>query len=344
MDSRLAEMFEELANARPEVRPSEMWMELNRRNLDQLETNGYENFKRTIATNYFTWVSGFRDPNLSSQTLYLLKHISPVSIPGIAVRAFFTEQHALFSKRWSQQYNLLTRLLWAYASTLDREQALAQLAEPEEGNPPRVYDRGKLISQDLANSFIEFNAMTSGIPAPGAVKTILELGAGYGRTAFVFLRLMPHIRYIIADIPPALYVAERYLSSQFSQRRIFKFRKFSRYADISDEFENAEIALLLPHQLELLPDKTADLFVNISSLHEMRLDQIDYYFRQIDRLTRQYFYFKQWKVSQNSLDHLKLGEKDYPIPQHWSPIYWRECRVQTYFFEALLALEDSHVP
>ena len=57
----------------------------------------------------------------------------------------------------------------------------------------------------------------------------------------------------------------------------------------------AAIIFLTPNQLELLPDKSIDLFVNISSFHEMRMDQIKYYFGEIDRLTRRYFYFKQWK-------------------------------------------------
>lgn len=40
------------------------------------------------------------------------------------------------------------------------------------------------------------------------------------------------------------------------------------------------------HQLQALPHKSVDMFVNISSLHEMRMDQIRYYFAEAERLTR----------------------------------------------------------
>ena len=334
MNPRIAEMLEELINARLEVQPSQFWTELNKKNIEQLEKDGYENFKRTVVTNYFTWLLIFRD----AQFRFLLKNVAVTSLPRIALSALMTGSHRYFPRGRSLAYNFLTYLLWQYLSQNDPEGIRQKLAEPEEGNPARVWQARRLISQDLANSALEYlGIMGEGID-PKQIKTILELGAGYGRTAYVFLTLMPGVRYIIADIPPALYVAERYLSSQFRQRRIFKFRKFSNYSDIKEEFESAEIAFFLPHQLELLPDKTADLFVNISSLHEMRRDQIDYYFHQIDRLTKHYFYFKQWKLWHNTLDNLWIGEKDYPIPDHWTQCFWRDCRVQTYFFEALFSL------
>jgi hypothetical protein len=164
----------------------------------------------------------------------------------------------------------------------------------------------------------------------------MELGGGYGRTAFVFLTLLPGVRYQLVDIPPALYVAERYLSSLFADRRIFRYRAFSDYAEVREEVEAADVAFFLPTQLEKLPATSVDLFVNISSLHEMRLEQIEYYFDQIDRLTRGLFYLKQWKVSKIPAENVVIREEDYPVRKHWSQIYWRECAVQTRFFEALL--------
>jgi putative sugar O-methyltransferase len=335
---RLQEMLDAMIDVRSEVRPSEFWTELNKKNVEQLESEGYGNFKRTIARNYFTWIAGFRHPLLYAQTMFLLKNVRITKIPSIVTRAFFSQKQHNLPIRSAQQYDLLTRLLWEYARQNDKACWLDKLAEPEEGNPLPVFVGPKLISQDLANSFLEFKAIVTGGLDAESVKTVVELGAGYGRTAFVFLKLMPNIRYMIADIPPALYVAERYLSNQFQNKRIFKFRPFSDYTQIQEELDNSEIAFFLPHQLELLPPKTADLFINISSLHEMTLDQIHYYFTLIDRLTGKYFYMKQWKVSHNPQDNVVIRETDYPIPDHWKQFYWRECQVQTFFFEALFGL------
>jgi putative sugar O-methyltransferase len=170
------------------------------------------------------------------------------------------------------------------------------------------------------------------------IRTIMELGSGYGRTAYVYLTLNPEYRYILVDIPPALYICEKYLSDVFKDRKIFRFRPFERYEDIKEEYENADIIFLMPNQLELLPEKSIDLFINISSLHEMRIDQIRYYFEVMEKLTRKYFYTKQWKVSTIPHEDVVINQEDYPVDDSWKMIYSRECVVQELFFEELYDL------
>ena len=65
--------------------------------------------------------------------------------------------------------------------------------------------------------------------------------------------------------------------------------------EIKKEFEQSDIAFFLPYQLELLPQKISDLFINISSFHEMHPHQIELYFQCIDHLISKYVYIKQWK-------------------------------------------------
>jgi hypothetical protein len=78
--------------------------------------------------------------------------------------------------------------------------------------------------------------------------------------------------------------------------------------------------------------------VNISSLHEMRRDQIRHYFGVIDRHCSGWFYTKQWEVSVNPHDGLEIRREDYPIPAGWSEVYSRRHPVQQRFFEALYRL------
>ena len=130
--------------------------------------------------------------------------------------------------------NFLTRLLWAYASRqMPRE--LATLAEPPVGNPPRISDGGKLISQDLADSVLEYGSF-----AAVAEGTVCELGGGYGRTAFATASLAPVKRYIMVDIPPALAVAQEYLGAVFPGRRHFAFRPWTDFAEVREAFEAAD--------------------------------------------------------------------------------------------------------
>src|SRR5713101_756552 len=109
--TELQEMTAALAGARPEVLPSKYWEWLNRMNLDQLHTKGYDNFKQTLALNYFTWMVSSQD----GQIRYLRAHLPAAVVLWCGLRAFFTRRHPHFTKQQSWAYNHMTQLLWEYA-------------------------------------------------------------------------------------------------------------------------------------------------------------------------------------------------------------------------------------
>jgi putative sugar O-methyltransferase len=333
--SRLDEMFEGLRGGRPEVLPSKYWEELNRTNLEQLATQGYDTFKRTLALNYFTFLVSRKDVQLK----YLQSHLPAHVLGRCALVSALRGSHPGLSWKQSLLYTYLTLLLWEFARRTLPPGSMDGLVEPDEGGPFRVFRGGRCVSQDLANSALEVFAMRNWDLTDSGGRIVLELGAGYGRTAFAYEKLTSSGgRYIIADIPPALYVAEKYLGSQFPGKKIFAYRPFSSYEEVRADFESSEIAFLLPNQLPLLPAKSIDLFVNISSFHEMRMDQIAYYFGEVDRLTKGFFYFKEWKLSTIPFENVQIRETDYPVSRAWERVYHRECQVQTHFFEALYRL------
>src|ERR1700722_4815486 len=330
---RLESMFASVNSGDGRAHPSKYWIELNRLNLAQLQQHGYENFKRTIALNYFTFV---RILPWDSQITFLLRHLPlPVSFDCLW-RAFSAPKHDYFSAfNWMQSvlYNFLTLASWEYSRKAVRDPNLLALREPTEGNPAFIADRsGTPISQDLANSTIEISAMNLSL-RPGSVA--LELGAGYGRDAYAILATNPGIKYVIVDIPPALWVAETYLRHQFPNVRIFCYRQFEQFADIESEFYECDIAFFLSTQITQLPDGLADLVINISSLHEMRLEQIGFYFSQFDRLLKDggSFYFKQWKRGAVPFEDVIIRQQDYPIPRNWTCELSREAPIQSKFFE-----------
>jgi putative sugar O-methyltransferase len=331
---RLAAMFASIESGDSRARPSKYWVELNKMNLAQLQEHGYENFKRTIALNYFTFA---RILPWDAQFHFLLRQLPARVTLDCLKRALLARKHEYFTAfSWIQSllYNFLTLASWAYTRSAVSDPVLLALREPQEGNPAAIRDRsGALISQDLASSILELSAMCAGLPA-GSV--VLELGAGYGRDAYAMLATRPGIKYVIVDIPPALWVAETYLRHQFPDRRIFQYREFANFAEVEEEFRRCDIAFFLSTQIASLPDGLADLAVNISSLHEMRPDQIAFYFSQFDRLLKDggQFYFKQWKRGAVLFENVVIRQEDYPIPQNWICELTREAPIQTSFFEA----------
>ena len=337
VNEELRAMFEHLSKGDAAYLPSKFWQKLNERNLGQLGANGLDNFKRTVAQNYFTWVVGVRDP----QFRYLLRAMTPKDWPRLLHGILPTDQSSSMPRVRQVELALFTRMLWTLARRADSLELMLEMEEPVLGNPFRIYLDGKLISQDLANSVLEFYSIREVFaPSPKERFTVAELGAGYGRTAHVFLKAFPRCRYIVVDIPPALYIAQYYLTRIFADRKVFRFRPFLAIDDVRSELDDADIVFLLPHQAEMLERKCVRLFINISSLHEMTGDQIAMYLRLIGGLTEGHFYTKQWKVSLNPDDAISIRLEDYPIPGTWEQLYLRTPKVQVSFFEAMYRVTD----
>lgn len=332
MNSTIQSMFDSLEHGDKVYLPSKYWEFLNKRNLDQLETTGFDNFKQTVARSYFTWVVGRKD----EQFRYLVKQMKLSDWLPVLRGSFRYDVSSLLSRSQQVKYSLFAKMLWKFAEQLDSNGLLKIIDEPYEGNPFRVFMDGRLISQDIANSVLEFYSVYEHFkPQHDEPITIGELGAGYGRNAYVFLNVYKKCRYVIIDIPPALHISQQYLSAVFKNKRIFKFRDFSKFTEIENEYNDSEIVFLLPHQAKMLPQKSFDLFLNISSLHEMKMEQIRAYFDLINYLTNGFFYSKQWFVSRNPEDNIIISQEDYPVPENWKELYLRQARVQVSFFESL---------
>ncbi len=333
--ARIDEMFRGLSDATSEVKPSRYWEELNKMNLAQLKQEGFDNFKRTIALNYFTWARIFP---WDSQIIYLCKKVGIAATLRSMGKTFrFCGARYFPNALQSFSYGLLTYLLWEYILRGEHSLELLGLCEPELGGPPMVTPRKRMrVSQDLGNSLLEYESFEEGFPADEQ-GTVLELGGGYGRNAFVILKLRPRVRYVAVDIPPALWVAQEYLSRLFPSRSIFRYREFKAFEEVADKYAQSDLIFLLSSQLAALPAGSIDLILNISSLHEMRKEQIDYYFREFDRVLKPggHVYIKEWKEAKVLFENVTHREEDYPCPRDWTKIVSRTAAVQTRFFEAL---------
>jgi hypothetical protein len=142
----LGAMFECLASGPSVYLPSNYWTALNRKALALLATEGFKNFKRTIAQDYFTWIVGRRDP----QFKFLFSHTHPLDWMGILDGAWRRDLSLPLRWRAQTQFAIFSKMLWRYAERHDPEHLLARIHEPLLGNPFNLHPDGRLISQDLA--------------------------------------------------------------------------------------------------------------------------------------------------------------------------------------------------
>jgi putative sugar O-methyltransferase len=340
-DQQLADLFDALKTVPEVYRPSPFWQDLAASQTRQLEDSGFENFKRTVNTRYFNWrFLGIMRHQLLAVTRQWLRgprsSVLDASFP--TPRVALSDRAASFNVPAAWVYKTFVAM---YADVLQREDSrglLRAIQEPDLGNPFLVSHNGLRMSQDLCNSIHEFYSIVGpdGTTPPHLARPVFaELGAGYGRLAYVILKALPHASYCIVDIPPALYLSQRYLTTLFPDVRTFSFRPFTSYGDVAVEFEASRLRFLAPHQLELLPPRSFDYFINISSLHEMTVPQVENYFRLMNQLCRGRVYTKQWRVSRTAVNGCTIRERDYPVPDTWRTVFQRRHPIQRMFFEAL---------
>jgi len=241
------------AQGRDDDDGASFWQSTGRQHRDKIAS---ETFKRHVNFQYGSWPITKFGSRFTARCLIALlrggqfpwgpaarvewRDAKPVPTWNEAVTDRNNEAHRL------RAYALYVGLIWQYATRHDHLGAL-QLAEPTLGCPMPVRLRGRLISQDLAMAALDLNAMAGIVPLP-EVRRVLEIGAGYGRLAYLFASLFPSVEYTITDISPALAMAKNYLPAVTPSGR-FSF--------------------VLPHELDAMPDRSFELIINVSSLDEM---------------------------------------------------------------------------
>ncbi len=330
-------MYETLLKSPEAYHPSKLWLYFMVIHTFQLETGGIENFKRTLNNNYFNWTTDWNvQPQIQALKEALHWSDNDLLHAEKSVNDISTAKPEGYTNEEWREYTQLLCLLWEFAVNNDRLEILKNLKEPMLGNPIGICYKDNFITQDLCNSVVEVNTIMEFVTSkPGEKLRIMELGAGHGRVANVLLHAAPNIQVVIVDIPPTLYVSQWYLTSLYPGHRIFKFRDFSDYNEIKQEFEASSIAFLSPAQVELLPDRTFDVFINISSLHEMNPGQISMWFDHIDRLCKGLFYTKQWFESDNYFDGIVIRREDYPVKPHWKELLNRTNLIYPRLFETI---------
>jgi putative sugar O-methyltransferase len=347
----IEEMREEVAAAPAVDQPSAFWRDLSEVNERVLDWSGEANFKRTLNQNYFNFIpTGPNDArmlrmrrltrHLSQGTQYVVEDpdCDPTSWISCYPDYFVFKEPDRAIKR--ELYREYLALMYEYALQRDRSGLLATLEEPMLGNPIRVQRNGRLISQDIINSVRERNSILAATDTSSDTRFMLaELGAGYGRLGYVMLKTTG-CRYFVFDIPPALYLSQWYLTALFPARRAFEFRRFGAFKEIESELSGAEIAFFTPNQLAKFPSAYFDVFASISSIHEMRRDQISHYMTLMGRTTKSALYLKQQKDYVNPIDNLIIGKDDYPLPVGWSAKQERFDLINPGFFERVYRRDE----
>jgi putative sugar O-methyltransferase len=317
--SSLSGMLTSFAQSNDIEHVSNLWLRLLCIHIWTFSNFGFENFKQTIAKNY--GISSKMEWNqLESQFAQDLFEITA----GIDIKLDFhnlLKKHDLFSLEESYLYNTVTAVFHEYIKATGADKWLETVDEPILGNAPSIVIDGKNVSQDLLNSALDTAKISEGCDLR-EVRRVMEFGAGSGRLAFNLLSNCSNMKYVIVDIPPALFISQTYLTQLWPDKKHFVFRDFESFSEISDEFRNSDVAFLMPSQALLLPDKCIDLAIAINCFQEIPKDLIDSYFDMIDRLANK-FYLKAYATPPNPSADSFYCFHEYPIKKNWEKVFSR---------------------
>lgn len=318
--------------------PSRFWETLSEKHKQLIEQSGFHNFKRTVNFEYSQWgVHSFKDNKIRKLLASLLRRREiPIGLARLRLNreqwtdvrwpdviAQDTGQAIGFEEKqkrqWMQRaYGVYAGLLWRFASTEDDLGVLRSLDEPSLGNPIPIVQNGKTISQDLALSALELNRVARYADL-SRIQRVAEIGAGYGRLAYVLLKVAPHLEYSIFDIPPALAVSQNYLAGIFGTKSVipgWPIDTGDRAMDL--ERSPGSVATFLPHQLERMPDSYFDLVINVSSFDEMASSQVENYFSLIERKCQGWLYVKGHSENRGGD---RLGLQNFPYRPQWKLLF-----------------------
>jgi putative sugar O-methyltransferase len=166
---------------------------------------------------------------------------------------------------------------------------------------------------------------------------VLEIGAGYGRTAYALCSLFPTIQYFIFDVPPALAVSQNYLASVFGEDAV------ARWDEQRPSSRSRRLNFSLPDELSRIEDGFFDLALNLSSFDEMPSRISAGYLQEFDRVVDGVVYLNGYPVTSHRGDD-RLGLDELTYPQRWNEVYSGPHPVASTFVEKLFEvrrLRDS---
>jgi putative sugar O-methyltransferase len=279
----------------------EVWGSIGTDHRQMIERYGFASFKRHINFQYGQWaVSTLR----SRFTLTVLAALIRRGVIPRHTRVDWSDADGIIwpdeepNTRWRlRAYAFYCGLLWQYAVRHDRLGAMRAL-EPSLGRPMPIYFGGRLISQDIAMASLDLNRMADEMPLMAKTR-VLEIGAGYGRLAYLLRSLVPNVQYSIVDISPALAISQGYLTSIFGEASGMRF--------------------LLPHQLDEIPDNYFDLALNVSSFDEMPPAVSIGYLKTIGRVCRGHLFLSGY--ARSSHRGQRLGVDELPYDPTWKAVY-----------------------
>jgi putative sugar O-methyltransferase len=165
---------------------------------------------------------------------------------------------------------------------------------------------GYEASANIVNHYYYQNILRAFIDRE-EIGTILEIGAGNGNFPSILYHDWKPVRVVLIDLPETLAVSIPFLSAMYPEAKI----AMPHEIEITGMPKDFDFAFLTVDQLAHLTDSSIDLAINCHSFQEMTHDQINTYFKLVQRVCRDSGFF----FTANRIEKIPCGPEAFTVEQ-----------------------------
>jgi len=328
LSPELVETFNLYLNSESYSWSSKFWRHLAINHLKLISTEE-KNYESIISQEYFTFT--YFDEFIINDAW------NKISENNIQLSVDFFKKQNGFSLSQSANHNLILLLLYENIKSREVFKYFNKIRKDKINNKPFLTINGNKITQDDLNSLLEFEKIEELLlNLKNKKNTFLEIGAGAGRTAHTILSIKNDIKYVIADIPPAINISYNNLKASFPNKKIANSFNLNEKNDLINALNSNDILFIFPHQINSFPRKTFDMSIAIDCLHEMKKETINKYMNSFEQVS-QLLYFKVWEncgLPYSFYQYYSVHRNnDYSIKNHWKEHFREKCLYPSSFYQ-----------
>ena len=260
---------------------TEFWRAASLQITDELRREGFHSFRRLSSTRNF-FVPSYGPPgNILTETLVSQLEATLLATTARDSKAHLTLMQSLNGEAWA----LSDYRVFLAGDRPSISPKLASVTESLVGQPPDSFHiDGRRFSRSMLNYLHGLVFLKQQLGEAG-IRTVLEIGGGYGTLGEILSQAGSDYTYIDVDIPPTSAVASYYLSSQ-PQVDLIDYESTRGMGEIRQPLPGQQM-ILCPWQISRLRG-SVDLLWNFISFQEMEPEVVRFYLEQGHRLNARY--------------------------------------------------------
>jgi len=285
-------MMRDLYNSPKLYQPTNYWSAYEREFIPELERLGLNDFRRRTNSVLGSFGATDLSPRTGNIDLTLSKVFRNTFLSNVTfLKVFIKTVNKLLNKtlpmRSTNALKEYQELLFEFAvreGQLSNARPITEINPSLIGNPEHIIVRdGNSYTESLIKFYLQYCYVCRHLNF-NDVNILIELGSGSGTQIEVIKKLHPDICILLFDIPPQLYVCEKYLSAVFPDS-VVSYRDTRNLNDLP-ACENGKIFIFGTESFPIIENLPVDLFWNSASFQEMEPDVVENYLHYVNNSSK----------------------------------------------------------